>query len=279
MKLKDNVIQEQMKSLDEKNKTIKSLQSRICSLEKRLEVDSKFKDDTIKQLKQQVEQQSTQIAQLMFQLHAANKQKSTTQKSSNFTSPRSSISEITEPKIMSKSSLTASSTSSSSPTQLSHEKIDRVYDVNSHSNEKLEVNGVNYKETHSYSNYILPNNNKPSLINIKRQTSATSTDSEKSLTIEKPAKPIRALQLQEVRKRSSTQPVPDPKPFLQAPLSATATGIEHSEAQTLFKHTVKTLPPVKAPPKFTNNKIVVDSPHKPIPNNPMLHNDYQTNEK
>lgn len=66
LKEKDVLIEAQKKALEEKNKAIKNLQERIQSLEKRLEAESKFKDDTIKQLKNQLNQQSTQIAHMTF---------------------------------------------------------------------------------------------------------------------------------------------------------------------------------------------------------------------
>ena len=66
LKEKDTWIDAQKKSLDEKNKTMKTLHDRIQTLEKRLEAETKFKDDTIKQLKNQLNQQSTQIAQMTF---------------------------------------------------------------------------------------------------------------------------------------------------------------------------------------------------------------------
>jgi hypothetical protein len=175
LKRKDNIIQDQLHSLDEKSKTMKTLQERIRTLEKRLEVDSKFKDEIIKQLKQQVDQQGGQIAQLTFQLHSfnQNKLKSCSQQSivTTITSPRNE-----PPRIRTKASSSLSSPTSS-----------------------IEKNSFNL----SMIDTTLPNKSS----SMKRQSSAGSSISENN---DRSYKPLKALH--EIRNRIGV--IPDLKPFL-----------------------------------------------------------------
>jgi hypothetical protein len=69
------LIREQKKLIDERNKCIKSLEERIKTLEKRYENEAVSNDALVKQLKAQVDAQSSHIANLTFQIHQLTKSK------------------------------------------------------------------------------------------------------------------------------------------------------------------------------------------------------------
>ena len=90
-KKRDSLIAEQKVLIDERNKSIKALQERIKSLEKKLEIETSSKEKLIKDLKTQLDAQSNQLANLTFQL--THKQKSINAVSSSvnsFNNPTSS---------------------------------------------------------------------------------------------------------------------------------------------------------------------------------------------
>ena len=258
LKRKDNIIEEQAKSLDEKNRSIKTLQDRVRTLEKRLEVDSKFKDEIIKQLKQQVDQQSGQIAQLTFQLHSFNQNKLKLTSSQNLAS-KSPRNEINEPKIRGKSTL-------NSTTNSSQERMNETIA----SPDKLDTQ---MKSPRDFSNTILPN--RSSNLNIKRQSSASSISSESTQSREKSPttnKPQKSIQLQEVRTKNVI--CPDPMPFL----NQASVAVSEIDNEKILKRPNGVLPPIKLPPKF--NKIVVESPHKTKTNTILQSSpDLQSNNK
>jgi hypothetical protein len=83
-KKRDLLIAEQKSLIEERNKNIKTLQERIKSLEKKLEIETNSRDKVIKDLKTQFDSQSSQLATLTFQLnHLNNKTKQSLNQSSN----------------------------------------------------------------------------------------------------------------------------------------------------------------------------------------------------
>lgn len=72
-KKKDALIAEQRKLIEERNRNVKSLEDRVRSLERRQEIEMASKDELIEKLRQQLENQSMQIANLTFQMHHLNK--------------------------------------------------------------------------------------------------------------------------------------------------------------------------------------------------------------
>lgn len=71
-KKRDALIAEQKNLIEERNKNIKTLQDRVKSLEKKLELETSSKDKQIKELKALIDSQSVQIANLTFQLNHSN---------------------------------------------------------------------------------------------------------------------------------------------------------------------------------------------------------------
>lgn len=256
MKQKDSIIQEQTRNLDDKNKTIKTLQDRVRTLEKRFEVDSKLKDEIIKQLKQQVDQQSGQIAQFTFQIHSLNQSKLKVNSSSQAFVTTSGI-EKNEPKIRGKKSSLISSNSSQERISeaTSSSSSSALFNV---SNDKIDTPQL--KSPRDFSNTILPN--KSSNLNIKRQNSASSVSSENTNSSEKSQSAIKPLKNIQLHGKSSV--CPDPMPFLVN----NSVTINDNDIDMIPKRPNRTLPPIKIPPKF--NRIVVESPHKPN-NNTILH--------
>jgi len=196
-------------------------------------------------------------------MHSFNQYKLKLTNSQNLTStsPRS---ETNEPKI--KGKLSFKSTPNSS-----QERTNETIASPNLTNDKIDSQ---IKSPRDYSNTILPN--KSSILNIKRQNSASSVSSEStSFSREKSpttSKPLKCIQLQEVRTKTGI--CPDPMPFL----NKTPITISEIDNEKIPKRPNGALPPIKLPPKF--NRIVVESPHKTKTNTILQSSpDLQSNNK
>lgn len=129
-KKKDTLIAEQRKLIEERNRNVKSLEERVKSLERRLEVEAAGKDQIIDKMRQQLESQSLQIANLTFQMHHLNKNVLAKLSQSNvamtgqeaFTAPANAIntSKPVSPKLFKSSQRSSIIHTSSSSSSLNH---------------------------------------------------------------------------------------------------------------------------------------------------------------
>lgn len=276
-KKKDALIQDQQNLINERNKNIKSLTERIKSMEKRLEQEASPKDLTIKQLKKELELKSTQIANLSYQLHNANK---SNKQHHATTDPKESLAYI---------NTSINNESMKSPgrsKKVSHRHKNRdqqaqeeaVFENTSLLNHTSKTSISNIKERRMSAESLLidtdlnDNNLKSHANSLKSFTqqnqrltqSVSSTNSAVSDRSE-------AGQLNDLRnkllppvavvKRSLDANVPDPKPFLQ---SMSSTLHSRSKKELLQRRALIALPQIKPYETAMIQQLAVESPIKSL---------------
>ena len=279
-KKKDALIQEQKKLIDERNKNLKSLQERVKQLEGKLESESHSKDGVIKQLKQQLEAQSDQIALLTYQLHQLNKIKMNTAHSQ-------SLELTTNPSVNDSSkNSSAKKKSSIKPISESQPAVERQFETVDHSNSSFIYNKNPIAKTrrssaHSAkSDYSLMENHAaiggsfglidPTASTLIRPVSSNSNPNGSNLLTDRSLTPPTHKVLPPVIKRSSENVppnVPDPKPFLQ---SAASTLHSRTRKELIQRRTLISLPPINK--SFELSHLAVESPHKNNNSNKIEHN-------
>jgi hypothetical protein len=289
-KKRDALIREQKKLIDERNKCIKSLEERIKTLEKRYENEAISRDNLIKQFKSQVDAQSSQIANLTFQIHQLTKSKLSSSISnvdlsalnlgSTFDQQQKQPHSATRSRKIRKESFLTNDLNSSA--------ISHSAQVNA--NERVSNDHHLMNAAHNYT--ISNNNNASSNSVIKTQNQASAFElnylvsaSHNTFMYEKPAsnnehdESFQQYQQQRSSSRSSSArsdrsqtksalpppsfnkadsvPPPDPKPFLLQ--SSASTLHSRSKKELIQRRTLISLPPIKP---YEINQLAVESPLK-----------------
>jgi hypothetical protein len=224
LKQKDNLILEQANLLNERNKLIKHLQNELKVLENKSDSESKTKEDTIRQLKLQVEQQSTKIAELSFQIHVMSQKKF---ESSSAHQLGTDSNGKTSAKLVVNKSLNGG--------------LSRRLDL------KQSLIAKRPNETKHYIQIV---NDKP--VNTANRRDSISS----GVSNDRPSKlqPIKAMPFEELRK--TIKPLPDQIPLFMQKIVVTSNN-NHFFANR-SKNSI--LPPIKSASKLS--EFAVDMPHK-----------------
>jgi len=215
---RDQLISDSKSQINEKTNTVNILNERIRLLEKRLEAESNFKDETIRQLKEKINEQSSHIAQMTFQIYAANQEKMRkNQRKSSLKSPDSE-----------------KSTHESSIGKERENRISKVSGL-----DKLKFMPVQ-PMIHKFS--VLQRDYKITENVLKRIPSSSTNSSESERSLNSLNQPLRALPLQALRRKGDLIPPPDPKPFLE--INALSKSDLPKEA--LPPRKLKSLPPIRS---------------------------------
>jgi hypothetical protein len=281
-KKKDALIREQKKLIDERNKFIKSLEERIKTLEKKYELETSSSQDLIKQLRAQLEAQSSQIAQLTLKLHNVNKAaiSNTIRNNSislNYSETSGFNPEDTKPKKTKnktpkelRNSLSSSSalvlnknmnnTINRSSSSLSIESLNSNFNSNLNIEETNLVSASNSNFLDEITRLNTNSNNQTVMNSTSRSNSARSDRSMSTPGLTKQQLPPA------VARKSDLIPPPDPKPFLLQSSQSTL----HSRAKRdnlIHRRTIISLPPIK-PFEVVGSQLAVECPHNLFLNGP-----------
>ncbi len=259
------MIREQKKLIDERNKCIKSLEERIKTLEKRYENEAITSDNLIKQLKAQVDAQSSQIANLMFQIHQLTKSKlstsisnvdlSTLNISSNAEQQQLRHSANRTRKIRKDSFLTndPSTTNQSARVnpneQATNDLILAQNKITTARNQAFELNDLVSESQNTFMHES--NKNDEGFQQLQRSTSRSSSARSDRSQSAKSVLPPPSVN------KADLVPPPDPKPFLLQ--SSASTLHSRSKKELIQRRTLISLPPIKP---YEINQLAVECPIK-----------------
>lgn len=229
-KKRDDLINEQKKLIEDRNRSIKTLEERIRTLEKKYDADIASRENLLKQQKLQIDNQSLQIAKLTYQLHNLRNNRSDETSSEVDTESRK---KIKSPKVGKNFLRSKDEVGNSELNSRKNSRNEKIEEANESEFVKIVESSANCSQANS-----------------PRSRSTTPP-------VQLPQKVLPPV----IKRVSEVIPPPDPKPFL---LSAASTLHSRNRKDYLQRKALISLPPIKP---FEINHLVVESPLKIGPKN------------